>query len=296
MSNEQPGAFAVQPRRQVEIQEERLEARTGTASEFASMPFPNESPLIEAELADPDISSHIRRVLEESAVTGVATLDTSEKESAESRRGATESRRRQKLLIVIFCLILLALVVIIVIVVLLVKKEPPLTTTITIVIQLDHKPEETSWELSHGDNEIVAEAEPGTYEGKPNALVTVNPVVSVGAEHTFTIFDEGGDGIDEGSYKIYDAPDSSDPTTLLFEGSGNFTYESEYQFIPTGFVCPDECCDDSDCSTEGERCSTVESCMFHQCVQCFEDSHCERGGQVVSDDCDCNTGLCEMNE
>ena len=119
------------------------------------------------------------------------------------------------------------------VVVVMLTKDPQPTTRITIVIKLDDHPEETGWELHQGSKEVVAYP-PGTYSGDNNKEIVTKTDVYTGEEYTFTLFDTGGNGIDGGYYKIYDAPDTSDPSTVLVEGSGNFTDQVQHDFAPVG--------------------------------------------------------------
>jgi hypothetical protein len=177
-----------------------------------------EFPPIEAEVAEDtstDVSLHIRRILAENAVraSSVVALDESKEWADKSAPTQGESSRRWRRLILVFlCLILLAVVATVAAVVVMLTKDPPATRRITIVIKSDDHPEETGWELHQGSEEVVTYP-PGTYRGDNNKEIVTKTDVYAGEEYTFTLYDTGGNGSDGGYYKIYDAPDTSDPST-----------------------------------------------------------------------------------
>lgn len=113
---------------------------------------------------------------------------------------------------------------------------PTSSVTVTVVIQLDDKPEETSWRLTCG-SQTIADVPPSTYE---DALffrrITVQRTVGLDAECEFTLGDSGGDGIDDGFFAVYFGEDIADEAAKLVEGSGNFT--SDQQVVQFQVVRP----------------------------------------------------------
>ncbi len=234
--NRRHGAYAVMQGRSMQHWQD--DAGTTTATLNPTDVVSPETPPITAEIVEDthvDISSHIRRVLENAVpACSVAAMNAS-KEWPDKRalaEGET-SRHWRRLILVFLCLILLAVVAAVSVVVVVLTKDSQPTTRVTIVIKLDDNPEETGWELHQDGNEVVA-FPPGSYSGYNNKEVMTTADVYTRKEYVFTLFDTGGDGIDGGYYKIYDAPDTSDPEALLVEGSGNFTDQVHEDVAPVG--------------------------------------------------------------
>jgi hypothetical protein len=76
---------------------------------------------------------------------------------------------------------------------------------LTVVITTDGYPDETTWELSNANNEIIASG--GPYD-QANTEFSVEVCAAADACYTFTIYDEYGDGIccfwGDGSYQVLD--------------------------------------------------------------------------------------------
>lgn len=110
---------------------------------------------------------------------------------------------------------------------------PTSSATVTVVIQLDDKPEETGWRLTCG-SQTIADVPPSTYEDT-NRLITVQTTVGLNADCEFTLRDSGGDGVTNGYFEVYFGEEIADESALLLRGSGDFT---NTQVVPFQVIMP----------------------------------------------------------
>jgi len=111
------------------------------------------------------------------------------------------------------------------------------TNIITVNIELDNYPQETSWEIRNSDNSVVASG--GPYNGQ--VLETINEEVDVTnlGCYSFTILDSYGDGLNasiwggtDGSYTV-----TSSDGAVIADGGGNDEFEEESSpFDATSFA------------------------------------------------------------
>jgi len=103
------------------------------------------------------------------------------------------------------------------------------TNEITVEIQLDNWPEETSWDIRNENGSVVASG--GNYDGQEEEVVTsVENLSSLGC-YTFNIYDEYGDGLNgsfwgaqysDGSYTV-----TGSDGTVIASGGGSVQFEEE---------------------------------------------------------------------
>ena len=99
---------------------------------------------------------------------------------------------------------------------------------ITIELNTDEYPEETSWAIFGGDNEIVESGETSITSGLDREEVCLEDDVC----YTFVLYDTYGDGIfNGGGVKVYDRDG-----ILLFEIDGSFQFEESADFC-LGVAC-----------------------------------------------------------
>ena len=155
---------------------------------------------------------------------------------------------------------------------------------VTVTINLDNYPEETSWQITNSGGSVVASG--GTYSGQPDgSTVTIEECLVDGC-YDFTIFDSYGDGIccayGNGSYTVTSGGNtlasggsfgSSETTNFCVGGGSGPTCDDGIQNgNETGVDCGGDCdacptCDDGiqngnetgvDCGGDCDACPTCD--------------------------------------
>jgi hypothetical protein len=146
----------------------------------------------------------------------------------------TPARRTQRIRWLVSCLALLLAVLVAVLLALVLKNNEEQTKQvrwheITVMIQLDDKPEETGWSLDcgSGDGNVIS-VSPGSYAGRDNEIVIYADTILYVDHCEFTILDAGGDGIDGGYYKIYRGRTTTN--SVIIQGSGVFADSASVTF------------------------------------------------------------------
>ncbi|MDF1694261.1 MAG: M43 family zinc metalloprotease [Saprospiraceae bacterium] len=137
---------------------------------------------------------------------------------------------------------------------------------VTITLNFDNYPEETSWQITNGGGSVVASG--GTYAGQADGSTLVIEECLVDGCYDFTIFDSYGDGIccayGNGSYDV------SDGSTSVASG-GSFASSETTNFCVGGGTTPT--CDDGiqnqgetgiDCGGPCTACPTCDDGIQNQ--------------------------------
>ena len=90
---------------------------------------------------------------------------------------------------------------------------------ITLILMLDDNPEETSWELVDSQNNVLYSG--GDYTSSGPVFENFN--LTETDCYSFKVYDEGGDGLENPGYKLYDG-------SVYFATGTDFGYEDETQF------------------------------------------------------------------
>ena len=141
---------------------------------------------------------------------------------------------------------------------------------LTLTINLDNYPEETSWSITNSGNTIVASG--GTYGTSPDGS-TITEVINLAAgEYTFTINDSYGDGIcctyGSGSYQLTDA------NGLIIVSGGDFDSSDSAMFCASGGDPTPSCTDGIQNGSE-----TGVDCGGPDCPACPTDPTGDHGVQ-----------------
>ncbi len=206
---------------------------------------------------------------------------------------------------------------------------PCLDNPVTLTINLDNYPEETSWEIRNGSNQVVASG--GTYGSQPDgSQVIENDCLSDGC-YTFIIYDAYGDGIccgyGQGDYTLTDAQGtvlasggafgSSETTNFCVSGSSEPTCSDGIQNgDETGVDCGGSCdpcptCNDGiqnqgeediDCGGPCPACPTCDDGIQNQgeedvdcggpCAPCPTCNDGVQNGDETGVDCGGSCGPC----
>ncbi|MBX2871244.1 MAG: T9SS type A sorting domain-containing protein [Saprospiraceae bacterium] len=150
---------------------------------------------------------------------------------------------------------------------------------LTLTINLDNYPEETSWSIINASNTIVASG--GTYGTSPDGS-TISEVINLAAgDYTFTINDSYGDGIcctyGNGSYQLTDA------NGLVIAAGGDFDSSESSLFCASGGDPTPTC---TDGIQNGEE--TGVDCGGPDCPDCPTEPSCTDGvqnGEETGVDC-----------
>jgi len=143
--------------------------------------------------------------------------------------------------------------------------ECPDCTDVTISINLDNYPEETTWTLTDDSGNQIASG--GPYGNFPDGS-TVNSVACLNTDEcfVFTIFDSYGDGIccgyGNGSYSVFDSNN-------VYASGGNFGSSEATSFCISG----------SGCNLTGQSCDDGDDCTLGETY----DANCNCNGGVYTD-------------
>lgn len=101
------------------------------------------------------------------------------------------------------------------------EKTAYLPQNCQLALSTDDHPEETTWDIKNSAGDIIASG--GPYE---SSSLYLEPFEWSGNDcYTFTIYDAGGDGIDNGFYKI-----TNSSLQIIWEGNNDFNYETSAEF------------------------------------------------------------------
>jgi len=131
-----------------------------------------------------------------------------------------------------------------------VPVECPPCSDVTVTINLDNYPEETTWDIVDASGNVVASG--GPYGNQPDGSTVTTTVCLEDGCYDFTIYDSYGDGIccgyGIGDYVVTDA----NGNTLA--SGGQFGSSETTNFCLDSAPCEDEglACDDGDACTTGE--------------------------------------------
>ncbi|MFT5800269.1 MAG: hypothetical protein ACI956_000069 [Nonlabens sp.] len=129
-------------------------------------------------------------------------------------------------------------------------------TDVTLVLNLDNYPKETTWDIKDANNTVVASSN-GNYGGEANGATLTLTECLVDGCYTFTVYDHFGDGIcceyGQGSYVLTDASGE------VLGSGGEFGLEESAQFCLEGDTpTPFEYCEASGYSTNWEWIESVQ--------------------------------------
>ena len=157
-----------------------------------------------------------------------------------------------------------------------VPVDCPPCTDVTVTINLDNYPEETTWDIKDDSGAVVASG--GPYGGQPDgSTVTITNCLVDGC-FDFTIYDSYGDGIccgyGNGSYEVTDA------SGAVLASGGAFGSSETTNF----------CLDSAPCETEGQPCEDGDVCTTGETY----DAECNCTGGVFQDSD--NDGVCDAED
>ncbi|MEM7103411.1 MAG: zinc-dependent metalloprotease [Bacteroidota bacterium] len=144
-------------------------------------------------------------------------------------------------------------------------------TTVTLTINLDNYPEETTWDIRNGGGTVVASG--GAYGSQPDGSQVVEVACLSDGCYDFTIYDSYGDGICCG-YGIGDYTLQDDQGNTLASGGSFGSSETTNFCVSSGCPAAGTACDDGDPAT----------------INDVEDGNCNCAGTCISAGTACNDG------
>ena len=165
-------------------------------------------------------------------------------------------------------------------------------TALTLTINFDNYPEETTWEVTNSGGNVVESG--GPYGSQPDGSTLAIPMCLPDDCYTFTIFDSYGDGIccgyGTGDYELVE-----DNTGNVIASGGEFGASEATPFCLDNFSCPDDdgdgVCNDVDvCPGGDDNVDTDGDGIADFCDDCPNSATGDTDGDGVCDDLDACPG------